>query len=170
MKNLKLFLSLLLIIPFIGSAQDVGLPSMVYPIPNQQVHLQYTYDIEVMLKNYGPAAVPANTGMNFILLYDGILQSTSPLATHPKINSGDSLPISINNQSFSTPNATIEVTVVVDYSADKSNANDTITNIVRFSVDNNVDLGPSAIDIIVPDVDSVITRLYQNADSNPSIV
>jgi len=157
MKILKHLLALsLLFITFIGNAQDVGLPWMVYPIKNQRVHLQYTYDIEVVVKNYGPTSVPKNAGMNFILLYDGITQGTFSLNAHPKINSGDSLNVTINNQSFSTPNATLEVTVVLDYLGDISKNNDTVSNILRFSVDNNVDLGPSSIDIIVPDVDSVI--------------
>ncbi len=163
MKALKYFsLFLLSFSIFNGNAQtgqDVGLTRMVYPVPNQQVHLQYTYDIVFIVKNMASStsAVPKNAGMSFELSFDGVLQGNFVMNTHPKMDPGDSLEITIGNQSFSTPNPTIDVCVVVIYANDISKTNDSICNTLGFSVDNNVDLGPSFIDIKVPDVDSVIT-------------
>jgi hypothetical protein len=50
----------------------------------------------------------------------------------------------------------MELCVVVNWPADKNKTNDTICNTLRFSVDNNIDIGPTKLDIIIPDVDSII--------------
>ena len=159
MKTLKsLTTALLLLISgsIFAQTQDVSLPSMVYPVPGQKVHLQFTYEVVFILKNVDATAVPANAGMTFDLLFDGVSQQVYTMSTHPKINAGDSLEVTIPAQSFSTPNPSLEVCVVVQYPGDPNRDNDSVCNNLPFSIDDNIDLGPSFVDVAVPDVDSIL--------------
>lgn len=157
MKNFRRF-AILVLCAFSTMAygQDLGLPSMIYPVPNQRVHLAFQYPIEFVMKNYGSSAVANGTSMTFNLYFDGTIGPTTYNLSSPKINAGDSISITIPVQTFSTPNPTMELCVVVNWPADKNKANDTICNTLRFSVDNNIDIGPTKLDILVPDVDSII--------------
>lgn len=136
--------------------QDVALTSMIYPEPGQLVHLMFSYEIEFVLKNTGSTVVPAATTMSLSMLYDGTLTSPTYTLNCPKLNPGDSISVTIPPQTFSTPNSQIELCIVVKWNSDVNMANDTVCNLMPFTIDNNVDLSPSFIDILIPAVDSVI--------------
>ena len=159
MKKLIIFNILLShIISFSLLAQDAGLPSMIYPVPNQRVHLMFDYPIEFVFKNYGSTTIAGNTLLTFTLLYDGIIQSpTYTSANHPKIDPGDSLIFNIPPVTFSTPNSTLELCIATSVQGDTNQANDTVCNMLRFSIDNNIDISPVDIDIVVPAIDSILT-------------
>lgn len=151
-----LIISVFILSSLKGISQDVALTAMVYPVQNQRVHLQFTYPIEFILKNTGTTAIPANTLMQLHLLFDGTLANSYNLQYPNKLNKGDSISVTIPALTISTPNPTINVCVVVRLPGDLNLSNDTICNLLRFSIDTYVDLSPVELDIVIPIIDSVI--------------
>jgi hypothetical protein len=137
-------------------SQDLGIPEITYPANNQTVHLQYTYQVIFILKNYGPNTIPQGTLINFDLLFDKALFQSYNLTTSAAFGSGDSLSITIPPLTISNGNSTIELCVVVRQVNDMNPLNDTSCSILPFKIDNNVDLEPKLVDIVLPERDSIL--------------
>ncbi|MEQ9063617.1 MAG: hypothetical protein RIE58_05540 [Vicingaceae bacterium] len=130
-------------------AQDVGISRMVYPEDNQRVHLMFTYDIDLVLVNYGNNAVPYKD-ITLDLFYDKQFWQKYTIPGTASLASGDSVEVTINAITFATANSTLEICIASSLAGDINPQNDTVCNILTFSLDNYIDLSPVLIRIIDP--------------------
>lgn len=141
--------SFLLLIGLSTSAQDVGIARMVYPEDNQRVHLQYTYPIDFVLKNYGSTSVQYKD-ISFDMLYDKQFWQTYGMGPTGTLAPGDSVEISIPALTIATANSTIEICIATKLNGDNNANNDTVCNLLYFSLDSYLDLKPVLVRIISP--------------------
>ena len=149
-RQLILGVSMLFLAGASASAQDdIAMSRMIYPESNMRVHLQFTYNFQFTILNFGNNAIPYSN-LKFDFLYDKQYWRTEGVSGTGTFNAGDSLEVTIPGLTIASANPSVEICIVSKLPGDIDATNDTLCVVLEFSLDNYIDFSPVFVKIVDP--------------------